>query len=617
MDRDKLDNICEIGVFILVLVTITFSALALGAVGPWEFLVVQFSAILIGILWIIRLLFSKNFRFFWPPVCWFVLGFYLYALWRYWTADVEYVARSEFIRVTIYALVFFAVINNIYEQKYVNLTVYWLIILAFGISCYAIYQFATNSPYVWHYIKPEQYMRRGSGTFICPNHLAGFLEMILPLGLAYTIMSRLKPVPKILLGYASLFIAVGIACSISRGGWIATGLSLVILFIVLIKNRDFRIVSVVFLVLLIGLGTVFVLKTAHSKERFHELFTSGKLENIRFKLWQPAVKMWRLAPWKGIGPGHFDLRFRQFRPEDVQLRPVRVHNDYLNTLVDWGIIGFTLLALTWLVLIISAVLTLTSLLRRGASSADKRSTRAAFLMGALSGLLAILLHSLVDFNMHIPSNALLAVLLFSLISSYLRFYSSTWWTHSRWSLRIACSIIISTMLIFLAVSGYMKARETKILEQAEKLEDHDPEKPELLKKAYKIDPNNPETVHSIGQAYRMQSWQGNDNYQQTCEEAIKWLKLAVKINPYDGYAWMRIGMCLDWIKKYNEADKYFARALELDPNGYYMIAIQGWHQLNKGEIKKAKELFERSLMLKSDENPIAKSYLGIINRRYN
>jgi tetratricopeptide (TPR) repeat protein len=57
--------------------------------------------------------------------------------------------------------------------------------------------------------------------------------------------------------------------------------------------------------------------------------------------------------------------------------------------------------------------------------------------------------------------------------------------------------------------------------------------------------------------------------------------------------------------------------LELDPNGYYTVAHQGWHYFEMGDYSAAKPWFERSLKLKpaDADNTIATNYLRIINRR--
>src|SRR2546427_6425083 len=125
-----------------------------------------------------------------------------------------------------------------------------MILLGMAISSYAIYQFATHSQYVWHFIKPAAYRNRGSGTYICPNHLAGFLEMLLPLGLTYTVTARLGHVLRVFLSYASLVILAGIAVTVSRGGWVAAGMALLIFCGLLIRGNQYRIPALIVLVLL-------------------------------------------------------------------------------------------------------------------------------------------------------------------------------------------------------------------------------------------------------------------------------------------------------------------------------------------------------------------------------
>ena len=54
------------------------------------------------------------------------------------------------------------------------------------------------------------------------------------------------------------------------------------------------------------------------------------------------MKIWQANYWWGAGPAHFDHLFRIYRDPHVQARADRVHNDYLNTLADWGVVGAVL-----------------------------------------------------------------------------------------------------------------------------------------------------------------------------------------------------------------------------------------------------------------------------------
>src|SRR5207244_9823702 len=102
------------------------------------------------------------------------------------------------------------------------------------------------------------YTHRGTGTYISPNHLGGFLELILPLGLAYAIAGRVSALTRILVGYAALVIMAGIAVTGSRGSWLASSAALRVLFLALLFHRTHRIPAFLCLAALVGGGMYFL-----------------------------------------------------------------------------------------------------------------------------------------------------------------------------------------------------------------------------------------------------------------------------------------------------------------------------------------------------------------------
>jgi O-antigen ligase len=615
MNRERMDRWCEWGILGLVLVILVFGPLSTGAVRPMEFLVIQ--ALTIGILglWILRLWFGEHRRFLFPPIGWAVLAFTVYVIVRYFQAGAEYAAREEMIRVLIYAFLFFAVANHLHHRESTQIISFVLIFLAMGVAAYGVYQYVTDSDHVLGFIKPDQYLKRGSGTFICPNHLAGFLEMILPLSLAYVFMAKIGPVARIFIGYAGLVMLAGIGASISRGGWLATALSLVVFFIVLLRQRQYRIPAIVALVFLLGFGVAFFSNARLTQKRFSQMFVAGSLEDIRFRLWKPAVNMWEDHAWTGVGPGHFDVRFRQYRPDEVQMRPYYVHNDYLNTLVDYGVVGTVLVLSAWVLLYMGVFKTWKYVVRASSDGASRKSNKQAFVVGASIGLLAILLHSLVDFNLHIPANAILAITLMALLSSCLRFATDRHWVRASIWLKILVTLACLGGIYYLGSQGIRRSTEYVRLEKAAKQQKYSLARIEALEKAFAVEPMNYTTAYEIGECWRVQSWEGNSDYKQLAQKAMEWFDRAMKLNPYDGYAWMRYGMCLDWMGQTQEAEPYFKRGLELDPNGYYMVEHQGWHLIQLGDYAGARPWFLRAYDLKFGDNHLALMYLRLIDRR--
>src|SRR5512133_1560621 len=166
MDREALDRYCERGILGLVLAILVFGPVALGAVRPLEFAIIECLAVAAGLLWLARLWLAKRPQFLWPPICWAVLAFGAYAIARYLSSDIEYIARRELLRVLVYVLLFFVIINNLHRQESVSIVSFTLIFLALAIAGYALFQYLAESDRVWWVYKP--YRNRGSGTYISP-----------------------------------------------------------------------------------------------------------------------------------------------------------------------------------------------------------------------------------------------------------------------------------------------------------------------------------------------------------------------------------------------------------------------------------------------------------------
>jgi O-antigen ligase len=623
MNRDSTDKFCERGILALVLAILVFTPLAFGGrsqipvgskldfllVAPFN--IVQWMTLAVMALWGARLWLMPRPKLLWPPVCWAVVAFALYAVIRYLTAEIEYVARAEMIQVVIYAFLFLAIVNNLHRQESAQLITLTLVFLAMAIAFYAIYQFVTNTNKVW--LLQEPYPHRGTGTFISPNNLAGFLEMILPLALAYTITSRMKALPKIFTGYAAIAILAGIVVTVSRGSWLATGLALLIFFAVLMFHHTHRAPAIALLALFIS-GILFfaphdVLFTA----RLKGLKESGGniTRDSRYLIWHDAVQLWHENPWWGIGPAHFDYRFGKYRPDLIQKSPDRVHNDYLNTLTDFGIVGIALVLLAVIAVFTCAIWTWRYVRGSPNTLGDHRSNKLALVLGASIGLVAILIHSFVDFNMHIPANALIAITLMALLASYVRFATERYWFTARIVPKTLLTIALACGLIYLGSQAARSAQESLWLMRAEKSERNSAAQITALQKAFSVEPKNFETARALGEAFRVKSWPYNDGYKEDAQEAMKWFQRATELNRYDDSSYLRHGMCLDHLDQHDQAFAFFDRANRMDPNSYFNNAYMGWHYAQTGDYAAAREWLSRSRMLEWENNPIADAYLKI------
>jgi hypothetical protein len=434
---------------------------------------------------------------------------------------------------------------------------------------------------------------------------------------AYTLTGRFSYLLKVLLAYASLAIFVGLVITVSRGAWVACGLSLLVLFSWLVRQVGYRLQALMIGGSLAAIILVFFLQTQFSHHRSEALKLAISTEDVRFLLWQPAAQMWQDHLWWGVGPGHFDHRFPQYRPEtfDLQYRPERTHNDYLNTLVDWGLVGVMLVTAAWGLFYGDVFRSWKYVQRSQDGLAAKRSNRTSLVMGGAVGLLAILLHSFVDFNMQVPSNAILAVTLMALVSGHFRFATERYWMTVRGALKILVTFLLAAGLAYLGRQTWHQSVEQYWLRSAAKAKGDPAAQVEALQKAIAADDRDPQAAFELGEAFRLRSFEGREGYRESAQGAMKWFNRSMELNPFDALSRIRYGMCLDWIGQHADAERYFKKALELDPHGYLTLAHVGWHYVQVEDYPTAERWLEMSCRLLPMNNPVGISYLRLVRER--
>ena len=619
IDRKFLDACCGRAILGLALAVVVFAPLAYGAMPLWAFAVLQGLVALGLAFWAARSWLGGKPQILWPPFCWTVLLFAVLAVGRYLSVDIEYAARLEMIQVLVFAGLFFLVINNLYRQEDVQIITFALILVATAVSSYAFVQWLTHSFVI--YRTPTLYPDRASGTYYSPNNMAGLLEMILPLAAAFLVAGRMNVILRILLGYAILVMLLGLGVTFSRGGWSGALTGLLAVFVLLSTHRNHRwralaLLSVLALTVLL-FGSRYLAKSEGFQGHFKNMETvetSGL--DLRLSLWRTAEKMWEDHFWWGVGPGLFDYRFRAYRPEEVQGRPDRVHDEYLNLLTDWGAVGGAVVSAGAALLLVALAKTWRHVRRSENDFKSGQSNRFAFYVGAIGGLLGISVQSVVDFPLHVPADAAVGVVLLALLISNLRFSTEKYWINLRLPIKVVISIMSIGIISYLVQQGIQRGRESHWLNVAQSEPDpFSPEHVAALKAAYGVDSRNFDTAYELGESYRLQSFQGGNDYEAQAKAALGWFERGWQLNPYDGYNHLRAGMCLDWLEKHDAAGEEFRKAEALDPNGYYTVAHVGWHFVQIGDDAAARQYFLRSLGLMVGGNDVALNYLRRTEQR--
>jgi O-antigen ligase len=246
-----------------------------------------------------------------------------------------------------------------------------------------------------------------SGTYPNRNHFAGLLEMALPFALLLPV-SILKNSPHrfhspakpailacVLFTFAAALL-LGIVYSLSRGGYISALASLFVTGALALGRSGIRKwLPLGLMAVLVILAFVF-LPTDQLIARFADIAATDDITaDERARLWSETLRLIAAYPVFGCGLGAYESGFYRFKTVAPLSTVDFAHNDYLQILAEFGLIGFLLLAAL-------LIRTLVRVFRATLGDGPQR-----YLAIACGGsLTAILLHSFVDFNLYIPANAM-------------------------------------------------------------------------------------------------------------------------------------------------------------------------------------------------------------------
>jgi putative inorganic carbon (hco3(-)) transporter len=256
------------------------------------------------------------------------------------------------------------------------------------------------------------------GTYANHNHYSGFLEMALPFAVMYPVVvlrrahscwhTSLAPALAASSVWAlAVFVFAGIILSFSRMGFIATLFSLFVMGALVLgttqlswatASRRRRWVGVGLVAALALAGFIF-LPPERLIQRFAQFVsTDGLTGEGRADLWSETIPLIRKYPTFGCGLGGYETAFSRFKISGVLVTDDFAHNDYLQLLAELGVVGFVIGA--------ALAFSIVRMALRGAVESSDPEAR-YFSVACLGALSAIALHSLADFNLYIPANAML------------------------------------------------------------------------------------------------------------------------------------------------------------------------------------------------------------------
>lgn len=397
----------------MLLALLVITPLPYGTVEVWSTAIWELLILTMALLWGIQAVITKRLNLELNPLVWPMLALLLMAgvqLLPLGSGERRTITFDSFatvdaaVKLFAFILFFllFATFVNTPERRKQTTTV--IVLLSVVIALIGIGQ--TYGKVIWP--------RGAFGPFINRNHFAGFLEMAVGL-IGARIISRTLQRERLVLYICYLIVVCsGLILSASRGGYLS--LVAVILFLALMslstqgKKTDaatggravqLRLVGVLVLLIVMSFGTMFLTSSDELMKRFGKVqsdWGTGELADEKFDrrdLWQTTLKIIKDHPLLGIGFGAYQYVYPRYDQSSGLLRVEQAHNDYLQLIADIGVLG---------VLVILAFVVL--LFARGVAALQTPDlVQRAISLGALAGCFGIAVHSFVEFNLQVTTNA--------------------------------------------------------------------------------------------------------------------------------------------------------------------------------------------------------------------
>jgi O-antigen ligase len=390
-----------------------FSVLAYGGVEEWSQAVVEIGLAWLVVLWALRVYVRRSEQIQLSPLFMplATLALLVFIQMVFHITASQYYTRVELQLLIAYAALLLLLTQAFYRSSHMHRLVWFLMCLGFFVSIFGILQhFTFNGQLYW--FRVMRYGGNPFGPYVNRNHFAGFAELLIPVALVPLFLGKVRRERLFLVVLFAIVPIVALLLSASRGGIVSLAVEMVILFLLLlmrrVRSRHMLVGGMAVLCAVLAVSWIGVHQVLQRFADYQSLEVSvGKRASMRVDTWHIFLD----HPVMGTGLGTLQM---VFPPYDTLYDGKIVnhsHNDYLEALAETGVLGG--LCCAWFL----GVLLLESL--RGLAELGN-SFGASLNLSGLVGCSGLLVHSLVDFNLHIPANAMLFVVAAFLATTRLR-----------------------------------------------------------------------------------------------------------------------------------------------------------------------------------------------------
>jgi O-antigen ligase len=539
--------------------------------------------------------------------------FFAYVLWRAASSPVDYLWWMDFYMVLACLVVYLLTALYLRSSQLRMAIVLALLALAFAEFLIGIRQFRVGDSWMPFGFVRSDYGSRASGMFISSIHLAGYLEAVGVIALSVAIWSSWEVWKRIAVGYVAILCYCGVAITGSRGGYLSSVFSLVALAAITLWTRRMvnpgrfaRTAIFATVVLAVSVGAAFLVM--QQSDLLRNRLNIIVKRDVRIYNWQAALDQFKVAPVFGTGAGTHLYYGRFYRRPQIQADPEHAHSDYLELLAEYGLVGIAGMVVFVFVHLRSGFTAVRAIARTAPGDPFHlfRSHRLALLIGALAALAAYLAHSVTDFNLHIPGNALLFAFLFGVLAGPNVEAGTT--SAAPAMVPIFQGVLPALGIWILAgvapkIPGdYWNERARKAMYYRQYREAL-----EFAQVAARHESRNPYIYYQIAGAYSglALTERDPDARRELRVHGVEASRQGLVIFPEDEHSWIRLAMLLDDLRRFREAREAYQSAIALDPKLGSLRNYFARHLALVGRVEEAEEQLSKVQELGSgrDSNP--------------
>ncbi len=393
---------------VALVVTLIAAPWAFGATEAWAWMSLGLGACVTLLLWIAGAVHQKVLRLTWSPLYIPLAAFFLLALAQYLTGHTldKSETREALVLFAVDAVFFFTTVQLLGESGGRTRQRFGFTVLLFAgiMGLFAILQFASGTPRIYWTIDSAGNF---FGPYGNPDHFAGLMEMLVPVAVCYIASQwkRHSAAALLLLSAAATVAVASLLLTGSRGGLLALFTEIAIAGVIF-RRKAKGVTGWSQISILTGavLAVIMLFSWIDPGWVAQRL---GTIVEVPGKVWVDAtefrkratldsLRMLRVHPAFGVGLGNFEVAYPAYQSVPSDLTIEYAHNDYAQAGAETGLAGMALIVTALALFFRVAFRQLSRHLESGHGWIQ---------LGATLGCCGLLVHSCVDFNLHIPANA--------------------------------------------------------------------------------------------------------------------------------------------------------------------------------------------------------------------